>query len=194
MASSLFQRSRSRPFTFKSYRVKPAPLLRVSRRPGKPAQGILVACGLVCPCALGRGGVSAAKREGDGASPRGVFPIRRVWLRPGSGLPRPAGLPLRLTRRSDGWCDDPAHRSYNRPVRLPFRASHETMWRDDGLYDAVAEIGWNDRPAVRGRGSAIFMHLARTGYSPTEGCVAVSRRDMARLLRILRKGARIAIS
>jgi L,D-peptidoglycan transpeptidase YkuD (ErfK/YbiS/YcfS/YnhG family) len=89
---------------------------------------------------------------------------------------------MRRTRPDDGWCDDPQHRRYNRNVRLPFAASHERMWRDDELYDIVIEIGWNDRPAIRGRGSAVFAHLARPGYTPTEGCVALSRRDMVRLL------------
>ncbi|MGL4243810.1 MAG: L,D-transpeptidase family protein [Beijerinckiaceae bacterium] len=144
-------------------------------------------------CALGKGGVSAFKREGDGASPRGRFPLRRVWLRHGAAgrLPR---LPFRRTSAGDGWCDDPRHPRYNRPVALPFAASHEKMWRDDHLYDIVVEIGWNDRPAIRGRGSAIFMHLARPGYTPTEGCVALSRRDMLRLLPRLTSRTRIDIA
>lgn len=150
--------------------------------------------GLTIPCALGRGGIRALKREGDGASPRGRFAFRRVWARP-DGRPFPGSfLPTCLTEIDDGWCDDPRHPRYNRPVRLPFAASHERMWRDDGLYDIVIEIGWNDRPAIRGRGSAIFLHLARPGYTPTEGCIAVSRRDMARLLPRLGPRTRIEIA
>jgi L,D-peptidoglycan transpeptidase YkuD (ErfK/YbiS/YcfS/YnhG family) len=150
--------------------------------------------GLVMPCALGKGGVSAFKREGDGATPRGRFLLRRVWFRPDRQRVATGFLPSCLTERSDGWCDDPGHVRYNRPVRLPFRASHERMWREDDIYDVVIEIGWNDRPAVRGRGSAIFLHLARPGYKPTEGCVAVSRRDMARLLPRLGPQTRIDIA
>jgi L,D-peptidoglycan transpeptidase YkuD (ErfK/YbiS/YcfS/YnhG family) len=150
--------------------------------------------GLTMPCALGRGGVGAFKREGDGATPRGRFALRRIWLRPDRRPPPTSGLPSCLTETHDGWCDDPRHPRYNRPVRLPFAAGHERMWRDDGIYDVVIEIGWNDRPAIRGRGSAIFLHLARPGYTPTEGCVAVSRRDMARLLPRLGPHTRIDIA
>jgi L,D-peptidoglycan transpeptidase YkuD (ErfK/YbiS/YcfS/YnhG family) len=194
MASSSFQPIRSRPFTYKSYFVNDRSIIVVRRRPGNPAQGLLSFEGWTCLCALGRSGVSARKREGDGASPRGRFPLRRLWLRPGAGLRRATSLPLRITRLSDGWCDDVRHRSYNRPVHLPFPSSHEKMWRDDGVYDGVVEIGWNDRPAVKGRGSAIFMHLARPGHTPTEGCVALARRDMARLLPRLSRRVRIDIA
>jgi L,D-peptidoglycan transpeptidase YkuD (ErfK/YbiS/YcfS/YnhG family) len=97
------------------------------------------------------------------------------------------------TRVTDGWCDALKHRRYNRPVPLPFSDSHERMWRDDHLYDRVVEIGWNDRPVIRGRGSAIFLHLARPGYTPTEGCVAVSRADMMKLLPLIGPQTRIDI-
>ena len=165
----------------------------VRSRPGDRRRGRLLAGALRMPCALGRGGVSHRKREGDGATPAGRFALRLIWLRPGFGW-RAARLPIRLTRPDDGWCDDPGHRRYNRPVRLPFAAGHERMWRGDSLYDAVVEIGWNDYPAVRGRGSAIFLHLARPGFSPTEGCVAVARRDMRKLLPLLGPRTRIDIA
>jgi len=172
--------------------------IRVMTSPRDRRRGWLIAGGLHAPCALGRGGVSRGKREGDGATPAGDFALRRLWLRPGSGFAIPRGFPSRRIRPDDGWCDDPGHRRYNRPVRLPFPASCERMWREDALYDAVIEIGWNDRPAIRGRGSAIFLHLARPsptgrGFAPTEGCVAIARRDMARLLRIITRGSRLRI-
>ncbi len=167
--------------------------IRVIARPLNRRQGLLRAGGLTFRCALGRGGVSHAKREGDGATPAGRFRLRRLWLRPDSKLPRLSALPLRLTRPDDGWCDDSGHHRYNRPVPLPFPASHERMWRDDSLYDAVIEIGWNDRPAIRGRGSAIFFHLARPGFTPTEGCVAVDRKAMRRLLPLIGPRTRIVI-
>jgi L,D-peptidoglycan transpeptidase YkuD (ErfK/YbiS/YcfS/YnhG family) len=166
----------------------------VRRSAGQRSRGRLTIMGICMPCALGKGGISAFKREGDGASPRGRFALRRVWMRPDRAR-FPAGfLPGCLTERHDGWCDDPRHPRYNRPVRLPFGASHERMWRDDDVYDVVIEIGWNDRPAIRGKGSAIFLHLARPGYTPTEGCIAVSRRDMARLLPRLGPRTRIDIA
>jgi L,D-peptidoglycan transpeptidase YkuD (ErfK/YbiS/YcfS/YnhG family) len=156
-------------------------------------KGHLVAGGMRIACALGRSGTGRRKREGDGLTPCGGFPLRRVWYR-ADRLPRPeTGLPARRTIPDDGWCDAPAHRLYNRPVRLPFPASHERMWRDDALYDIVVEIGWNDRRIRPAKGSAIFMHVARAGFPPTEGCVALARPDLVRLLRRIGPGTRLVI-
>lgn len=141
----------------------------------------------VIPCALGAGGMVMGKREGDGGSPRGRFRLRGGAYRPDHFLgvrPRSA-LPLRATRPDDGWCDDRKDRRYNRPIRLPAQASAEAMWRADGLYDVVIDLDYNRAPIRRGRGSAIFLHVARPGYRPTEGCVALARADLVRLLRRL---------
>jgi len=131
-------------------------------------------------CALGRSGVIAAgdKREGDGATPAGLWPFRRALYRP-DRLKAPAtALPLTPIAPHDGWCDAPGNPLYNRPVALPFSASHETLWRIDALYDLVVVLGHNDDPPVAGRGSAIFLHVAATDYAPTEGCVALARDDL----------------
>lgn len=144
-------------------------------------------------CALGRSGVGTDKREGDGRTPRGVLVPRRVWYR-ADRVRRPSGpLPKRRIKPCDAWCDDAGHARYNRPVRLPFAASHERMWRDDHLYDLVVELGWNDRPPLPRRGSAIFMHVARPGLSPTEGCIALPARNLARLIDRLSRRSRIRI-
>jgi L,D-peptidoglycan transpeptidase YkuD (ErfK/YbiS/YcfS/YnhG family) len=150
--------------------------------PSNRSRGLLVAGPLKLPCALGRTGVGAAKREGDGKTPRGRFRLARLHYRADRG-PRPrTGLSVRAIRPRDGWCDDPLDRRYNRPVTLPYPASAEAMWRDDHLYDMVVEIDWNRRPRIRGRGSAIFLHLAREDFAPTAGCIAVRAKDMRRLL------------
>ena len=134
------------------------------------------------PCALGRSGTVAIKREGDGGTPVGRMRLLKLNVRR-DHLPGPASaVPSGPIRRRDGWCDDPRDGRYNRPVRLPVSAGAETLWRDDRLYDVVGVLDWNLRPRIRGRGSAIFLHLARPGYAPTEGCIAVSPRDMRRLL------------
>ncbi len=133
-------------------------------------------------CALGRGGVTRTKVEGDGATPVGRFPLRRLHVR-ADRLPEIAtSLPHRAIRRTDGWCDDPAELSYNQLIQLPFFGSHEAMWRADGLYDLVVEIGYNDDPPKPGLGSAIFMHVAKPGYQPTDGCVALALQDLKSLL------------
>ncbi|WP_426954503.1 L,D-transpeptidase family protein [Muricoccus radiodurans] len=129
-------------------------------------------------CAIGRGGVRADKREGDGGTPAGLMPLRRVLYRADRGPAPACAVPVEPISPSDGWCDDPADPAYNRPVRLPYAASHEEMWRHDGLYDIVGVLGWNDAPVVRGRGSAIFLHLARPDYAPTAGCLALALPDL----------------
>ncbi|MGA0533187.1 L,D-transpeptidase family protein [Hansschlegelia sp. KR7-227] len=157
-------------------------VVEVRSTPADRARGRLVAGSMRLSCALGPAGVVAQKREGDGGTPRGALAIRKLWRRPDRG-PRPStALRVGVIRRDDGWCDDIRLRRYNRLVRLPFSGSHERLWREDGLYDLVAELGWNDRPPRRGRGSAIFLHVARPGLTPTEGCVALGRGELRRLL------------
>ncbi len=156
--------------------------LIVTRLPGRVNAGRLLAGALAIPCALGRHGVTRCKREGDGKTPAGRFALTGGYWRQ-DRLPLPGGhLPLRPIKASMGWCDDPADANYNRPLRLPARARHEELLRADGLYDVVLVLDHNQRPRVRGHGSAIFFHLTRTGDDPTAGCVAISRADMLRLL------------
>lgn len=132
------------------------------------------------------------KREGDGASPIGVWPIKQVIYRPDRIVALTTSLPTISMRPSDGWCDDPAHPDYNRPVILPFEASHEVMWKDESVYDIVVVLGHNDDPPVAGAGSAIFMHVAREGYQATEGCVALSESDLREVLAEAKPGDSIA--
>lgn len=159
------------------------------------SEGKLVGDGLSARCALGRGGVkpAAEKREGDGASPAGIWPVRRVWYRADKGPAPETGLPVIAIRRSDGWCDAPGHAAYNRLVPLPFPASHERLWRQGDVYDLVVELGYNDDPPVAGRGSAIFLHMARPDYAATEGCVALAESDLRAVLKRLDGGSVIEI-
>lgn len=141
-------------------------------------------------CALGRSGVRAAadKREGDGCSPAGAWPIRQVLYRPDKGPAPQTALPVAPIAPDDGWCDAPGDPSYNRRVKLPYPASAERMWRDDDVYDVVVVLGHNDDPVVDAMGSCIFAHLRRPGYLPTEGCVALAPEDMAAFLKAARPG------
>lgn len=136
--------------------------------------------------AIGRGGIRSDKREGDGGTPTGLLPLRTVFYRPDRQPAPGCAVPVRALAPHDGWCDDPAHPSYNRLVRLPIDASAEALWRDeDGVYDIIGELGWNDDPVRPGRGSAIFLHVARPDYAPTEGCIALAPDD---LIAVLAKG------
>lgn len=141
--------------------------------------------GAILRAALGRGGLAAHKREGDGATPTGLLPLRRLLWR-ADRLPPPAcAVPREPIAPDDGWCDDPTHADYNRMIRLPHEARHEELWRRDDVYDLIGVLGWNDAPVRRGEGSAIFLHVARPDYAPTEGCVALAKAD---LLRVLAEG------
>jgi L,D-peptidoglycan transpeptidase YkuD (ErfK/YbiS/YcfS/YnhG family) len=145
-------------------------------------RGFLIA-GFACfPCALGRSGVIVLKREGDGGTPRARLPLRRVFFRT-DRMPRPSvALPVHAIRAQDAWCDDVKDRRYNRLIARPAGEAEERLMRADGLYDIIVELGWNDAPVRKGRGSAIFWHLARPGFTPTAGCVAVSRDVFAKVL------------
>ncbi|MCM5559773.1 L,D-transpeptidase [Pleomorphomonas sp. JP5] len=145
--------------------------------------GRLVGGGVDMAATIGRSGLTALKREGDGASPLGRFRIVGGFYRPDRFPVRPrAGIPLIPLRHDDGWCDDPTDRNYNRPVRHPYPRSHETMWRADHAYDIVLILDFNLRPRIRGGGSAIFFHLAHADCRPTAGCLALSGPDMLKLL------------
>ena len=159
------------------------------------ADGFLDLGGRKVRCALGRSGVKPAadKREGDGASPAGVWPIRRVLYRPDRGPPPATAFELQPISPQDGWCDAPKDPAYNQPVRLPYPASAEHMWLETGVYDIVVVLGHNDDPVVPGMGSCIFLHLSRPDYSPTEGCVAVPRADLEELLAKARPGDAVEI-
>jgi L,D-peptidoglycan transpeptidase YkuD (ErfK/YbiS/YcfS/YnhG family) len=155
---------------------------------GRPVPGALVyafAEGLLLPCALGRAGLTRRKREGDGATPlAGMRALAALWR--GDRWPRPrTALDLSPIAPADGWCDAPGDANYNRPVKLPYAASHERMLRDDRLYDHVVVLDWNFTRRVRGAGSAIFLHVAKPGLAPTEGCIAVEPRAMRAILPLL---------
>ena len=146
-------------------------------------------------CALGRGGLCAAadKREGDGATPMGIYSLRRLLYR-ADRLDAPKSiLPVRPVRRDDGWCDDPADAAYNRPVMLPYPTSHEVLWRADHVYDLIGILSHNDSPPTAGLGSAIFMHLARPDYSPTRGCIALNESDLRALFAYAVPATKIVI-
>jgi L,D-peptidoglycan transpeptidase YkuD (ErfK/YbiS/YcfS/YnhG family) len=152
-----------------------------------------VAGPLALPVALGRAGIKANKREGDGGTPRGAFQLKRLWWR-SDRAPRPrTTLPARRIRSNDGWCEDPADRRYNRPIRLPPGHPGDRLWRPDALYDLMVELDHNARPRIAGRGSAVFIHVARPGFAPTAGCVALKAPALRGLLARIGPGTRIVI-
>jgi L,D-peptidoglycan transpeptidase YkuD (ErfK/YbiS/YcfS/YnhG family) len=160
------------------------------------ADGTFAGMDFSCRCALGKGGVIGAdlKREGDGASPIGIWQTRRLFYRPDRTQPPETRLPKVPLRADDGWCDAPEDPLYNRPVALPYPASAEKLWRADHVYNLIVELGYNDDPIFPGHGSAIFLHLAREDYRPTEGCVALAEPDLRTVLRFLTPESLIEIA
>lgn len=168
-------------------------MIHVRPAAGDPRRGWLTFGGHSIPVALGRGGILANKREGDGGTPRGAFRPLQLWWRADRHVRPTTKLPTRAIRPDDGWCEDPADRAYNRAVRLSAASSADRLTREDHLYDFIIEIDHNTRPRIAGRGSAVFLHLARPGFTPTAGCVAMSKTNMLRLLARIDRNTRIVI-
>jgi L,D-peptidoglycan transpeptidase YkuD (ErfK/YbiS/YcfS/YnhG family) len=172
---------------------QPLSAIRIRPTAGNPRRGWLFAEGQTIPVALGRGCIRANKREGDGGTPKGIFRPRQVWWR-ADRYPRPRTfLPVRAIGPEDAWCEDPASRHYNRAIRLDLDRNGDRLRRDDHLYDFIIEIDHNTSPRVAGRGSAVFLHLARENFGPTAGCVSMTRSAMLHLLRRLGPDTKIVI-
>jgi L,D-peptidoglycan transpeptidase YkuD (ErfK/YbiS/YcfS/YnhG family) len=174
-------------------RDRPLALVRVSPAAGNPQRGWLTTEGWTIPVALGRGGIKANKREGDGGTPRGQFRPRQLWWRADRHRRPQTFLKVRPIRREDAWCEDPQSRHYNQPIRLARGQAGDRLTREDHLYDFIVEIDHNAAPRIAGRGSAVFLHLARSNFSPTAGCVSMTEAAMLRLLRRMGPQTRIVI-
>jgi L,D-peptidoglycan transpeptidase YkuD (ErfK/YbiS/YcfS/YnhG family) len=174
-------------------RDRPFSSIRIRAAAGQRTRGWLTSGGFIIPVALGRGGITADKREGDGGTPRGTFRPRRLWWRADRHRRPHTLLPIRAIEPQDAWCEDPSHRHYNQPVRLDRDQAGDRLSRDDHLYDFVIEIDHNTRPRVAGRGSAVFLHLARNNFVPTAGCVAMNKAAMLHLLARIGPSTRIVI-
>jgi L,D-peptidoglycan transpeptidase YkuD (ErfK/YbiS/YcfS/YnhG family) len=171
----------------------PLSLIRIKPSAGNSRRGLLLAGGLAVPVALGRSGMRANKREGDGGTPRGTFRPLRLWWRADRHARPRTHLPARAIRDVDAWCEDPRDRRYNRAIRLDHSRSGDRLKRDDHLYDFIVEIDHNTKPRVAGRGSAVFLHLARDNFAPTAGCVSMTKPAMLRLLQRLGRRTKIVI-
>jgi L,D-peptidoglycan transpeptidase YkuD (ErfK/YbiS/YcfS/YnhG family) len=173
--------------------VRPLVHLQVHKRSGSKTRGILRAGSATFPVALGRSGILANKFEGDGGTPRGTFRLKRLWWRK-DRITRPqTALPLRPIRGDDAWSEDPADRRYNRPVKRKSGEPGDRLMREDSLYDLIIEIDHNDRPRIARRGSAVFIHLARPGFKPTAGCIALRKPDFLRLIAQIGPRTRIVV-
>lgn len=144
-------------------------------------------------CSIGRSGVLADKKEGDGGTPLGLFQIRKIYYRPDRIDPAELKTDISLVplTKNDGWCDDVNSTQYNQFVKLPFKPSHENLWVDENVYDIIGVIGYNDDPIVKGKGSAIFLHIAKENYNPTAGCIALHKEDLVQFISQFSKSDKI---
>lgn len=169
-------------------------LIRVTSAAGCPTRGHLLAGNDIIPVALGRSGIRSNKYEGDGSTPRGRFKLIRIWYR-ADRVPRPhSSLPIRRIAVNDGWCENPLDRNYNRPVKLSAKSDADRLWRKDHLYDLIIELDHNTRPRIPFRGSAVFIHFARKGLTPTAGCIALKRGDLQKLISRLGRNCWVKIN
>jgi len=145
-------------------------------------------------CAIGKNGIAENKVEGDGKTPQGCFEIREVLYRKDKIEKPQTDLPIEEIQENDGWCDDVNDKNYNQQIKLPYNASHEKLWRDDEIYDIVVVLGYNDNPAAAGKGSVIFMHVARKNYSPTAGCIAFNKEDLIEILKNCDKNTLVCVN
>ena len=152
---------------------------------------------LTFDCCIGKGGVTSDKCESDHKTPVGQFPLRRVYYRPDRIQPFSCHFDLMPITPDMGWCDDPEKPVYNQFVYLPFDGRHEELWRQDEAYDIVVVVGHNDKPAIPYKGSAIFMHIAKTDQDGrllgTEGCIALKQDDLIQLLGCIDQSTNIVI-
>jgi L,D-peptidoglycan transpeptidase YkuD (ErfK/YbiS/YcfS/YnhG family) len=174
-------------------RDRPVSMIRVQRAAGDPRRGWLTTDGWSVPVALGRGGILANKREGDGGTPRGTYRPLRLWWRADRHARPRTFLPVRAIKPEDAWCEDPRDRHYNQAIRLVRDQPGDRLTREDHLYDFIIEVDHNSAPRIAGRGSAVFLHLARPNFSPTAGCVSMTKSSMLRLLRRIGPQTKIMI-
>nr|WP_319391359.1 L,D-transpeptidase family protein [uncultured Cohaesibacter sp.] len=168
--------------------------ITLRKKPRQTTMGLLTLGTRTVPCALGRSGLGPIKLEGNGITPLMQTRILYGFYRPDKEKRPVSVLPFFPLEREMGWCDAPGHPSYNRLVQLPFSESHERMWRDDDLYDLVLVLDININPRANRRGSALFMHVARPDYSPTEGCIALAKPDLRHLLAVISPETRLTIA
>ena len=144
-------------------------------------------------CSVGKSGLSKSKREGDLATPKGIFGLEKIYYRKDRIKTIKCKLNKRIIRKNMGWCDDIRSKKYNREVLLPFKFSTEKLYRNENSYDAFINIKYNYFPVYKKKGSAIFLHLTNKKYKPTKGCIAIQKRDLLRILPLIKKNTKILI-
>ena len=136
-------------------------------------------------CAIGRAGLTTNKIEGDHKTPVGEFKFNKIYYRKDRLGEMLFKIPFAIIEENDGWCDDPKSKLYNQHIQFPFDASAERLFRDDDLYDIICVLNYNTNPIVPGKGSAIFLHICKPNFAGTEGCVAIEKKNILKLVNLI---------
>lgn len=144
-------------------------------------------------CSIGYNGLSKNKTEGDGCTPVGTFKLNKIMYRPDKINDFKSNLETEIIEKRDGWCDDINSELYNQKIIFPYELSAENLYRDDDLYDLICIIDYNLNPIIKGKGSAIFLHVASSDYSPTHGCVAIKKDELIEIAIKLNRDSSIQI-
>ncbi len=145
-------------------------------------------------CSLGKRGITSKKKEGDMFTPKGKFKLNYVLYRKDRIRIKYCQLKKVVIKKNMGWCDDPKSKKYNKLIKFPFYESAEKLYLKKNVYDILIVLNYNMRPTVPGKGSAIFLHLANKKYSPTKGCIAISKKNMVKLLKEIKPNYKIVIN
>ena len=144
-------------------------------------------------CAIGKSGITNFKKEGDFSTPKGTFKLGKLYYRKDRIRKLNYNFKKKIIKKNMGWCDDSRSRKYNKEINLPSKFRAEKLYRKDKIYDLFINIEYNYKPAKKNKGSAIFLHLANKKYSPTKGCIAISKKDFLKLISSIKKNTKISI-
>jgi L,D-peptidoglycan transpeptidase YkuD (ErfK/YbiS/YcfS/YnhG family) len=156
--------------------------------------GELIYKNLKYRCAIGKAGIKKKQKEGDNITPKGTFKIIRVYYRSDKVKNISTSIKKIKINKNMGWCNDSKSPFYNREIKLPSKFSFEKLYRNDNLYDLLAVLNYNTNPVKKNKGSAIFIHIAKKRFKPTAGCIALQKKDLMNLMRVIKKNSKIKIS
>ena len=145
-------------------------------------------------CSVGKRGITRNKKEGDKKTPRGIFTFKCIFYRKDKLINFKSSLKKIIIKKNMGWCDDSSSKFYNKLIKFPFKNKAERMWLKGNTYDVILIINYNSKPIIKNKGSAIFLHIAKRNYSPTKGCVAVSKKDMFFLITKINNKTKLIIN
>ena len=145
-------------------------------------------------CAIGKRGINNKKKEGDLITPKGTFKIKKLLYRRDKIGAINTNLKKTVIKKNMGWCNDIKSKDYNKLISFPFRFTAERLYRKDNIYDLILVLNYNMNPIRKGKGSAIFIHIAKNNFSATEGCVALKKNNLIKVIKKLNKNIKVIIT